>query len=111
MSQSFNCHCAERKKPVIERAWFVCQRNEQRSAFNGYHPQYSEHSTVVCGQCRATGRTKASYVSLLPDAPANWPQEHTFTREQLGKLTLKLAGFTARSTGMVGGDNEHALSR
>jgi len=72
MAKSFNCHCGERKKLVYYRKWFVTQRNENTSAFNGYHPQYSKYSTVVCSQCLGNGRTKANYVKMLKDAPEDW---------------------------------------
>lgn len=67
MAPSFNCHCAERAKPVHERAWVVFQRGCHRSAFAGYHLTRSRWSTVTCLKCCACGRTKASYVALLPD--------------------------------------------
>lgn len=72
MSQSFNCHCPERNKPIEKRAWFVTQRNYRCSAFDGYRQQYSEYSTVNCGLCPACGRTKAKFVDALPDAPKSW---------------------------------------
>lgn len=65
MSMSFHCHCAERKKPIQERAWEVTHRQHNHSAFNGYHWTASAYSEVVCLNCNAFGRTKARYVSLL----------------------------------------------
>lgn len=62
---SFNCHCAERKKPVKERNWVVWQRKQRCSAFDGYHPMPSDYSTVYCKACRACGRTKAAFVDQL----------------------------------------------
>ncbi len=67
MAVSFSCKCAERKKPVKERAWRVVQRRCNHSAFNGYHYTPSDWSAVVCLKCNATGRTKAKYVDQLPD--------------------------------------------
>jgi hypothetical protein len=67
MSQSFSCHCEERKKPVDQRAWEVWQRSQHRSAFAGYRPTSSDYSTVFCRKCGAQGRTKAEYVDDLPD--------------------------------------------
>lgn len=67
MAISFSCKCAERKKPIAERKWFVLARNYHASAFNGYRWAYSEYSTVQCDKCRAVGRTKAAYVQALPD--------------------------------------------
>lgn len=72
MSQSFSCHCPERRKPIAERAWYVTQRYCNHSAFNGYHETYSDYSTVVCAACLTVGRTKAHYVGKLP--LASWDQ-------------------------------------
>ncbi len=65
--QSFNCNCAERKKPVKERNWVVWQRQCRRSAFDGYREMPSDYSTVVCKSCRGCGRTKAAFVKELRD--------------------------------------------
>ena len=67
MSESFSCHCEERKKPVLDRDWVVIHRHCNYSAFNGYHQQYSKYSEVYCRKCHRIGRTKAKYVSLLKD--------------------------------------------
>ena len=67
MSQSFSCHCAERKKPVEERNWVVFVRKANYSAFNGYHYTPSDYSEVYCCSCGALGRTKAKYVDKLRD--------------------------------------------
>lgn len=67
MSVSFSCRCPERRKPTAERNWGVYQRYCNFSAFSGYHQTRSDYSGVVCLSCRATGRTKAGYVSALPD--------------------------------------------
>jgi hypothetical protein len=67
MSVSFSCHCPERRKPIAERNWGVYQRYCNFSAFSGYHQTPSDYSGVVCLSCRATGRTKAAFVSALPD--------------------------------------------
>lgn len=49
--------------------WVVLQRNQNTSAFNGYRPTASDYSEVACtvGGCRSVWRTKAAYVSELPD--------------------------------------------
>jgi hypothetical protein len=39
------------------------------SAFNGYHFTPSDYSAVQCLTCGASWRTKAKYVSDLPDIP------------------------------------------
>ncbi len=83
MSHSFGCKCPERAKLVEDRAWFVVQRNYQASAFNGYRREFSERSTVVCGQCGAVGRTAASFVDRLPDAPTRYPANYKFTRAEI----------------------------
>ncbi len=67
MSVSFGCHCAERKKPVKDRKWFVLQRNCNHSAFSGYRETPSDYSTVWCQGCGTVGRTKARYVEDLED--------------------------------------------
>jgi hypothetical protein len=67
MSVSFGCHCEERKKPIMKRAWRVTKRNFNTSAFNGYHRTDSDYSSVVCLTCSAVGRTKADYVCCLKD--------------------------------------------
>lgn len=53
----------------------VVARNCNHSAFNGYHWTPSDYSLLVCmatPRCRAIWRTKAAYVDLLPNAPADW---------------------------------------
>ncbi len=110
MSSGFSCRCPERAKPVVDRAWFVVQRNFQCSAFNGYRKQYTDRSTVVCGQCGRTGRTQARFVDLLPDAPDAYPKQFRFTRAELPRLVLRLVGRTTRpdkNRCLVGGDNDH----
>lgn len=72
MSQGNTCNCAESKKPMGERAWHVIARLCNHSAFNGYRETRSEYSAVRCRVCSATWRTKAKFVSRLPDAPADW---------------------------------------
>lgn len=85
MSQSFNCHCPERKKPLAARRWFVAQRNQHRSAFNGYRPTFSDYSTVFCRGCGCIGRTKADYVLSLKDAPADWARHAIQQPEETSK--------------------------
>lgn len=85
MSQSFNCKCPERKKPVGERNWRVVQRNCHRSAFAGYQQTYSDYSTVVCLNCAAVGRTKADYVSGLKNG--NYQAIHTEWCQKPNKLS------------------------
>jgi hypothetical protein len=72
MSVSFGCRCPERAKPVEKRRWFVIQRNRRCSAFDGYRTMSSDYSCVVCAVCGALGRTKADYVTRLPDVPADY---------------------------------------
>lgn len=67
MSQGIACQCAESKKPVTERQWFVYQRYCNHSAFNGYRKTYSDYSSVQCHVCLMVWRTKAHYVALLKD--------------------------------------------
>lgn len=75
MSQGVACTCPESKKPVKDRAWMVTQRNQRCSAFDGYHPRWSDYSCVRCRVCRMAWRTKARFVALLPDAPENWARQ------------------------------------
>ena len=72
MSQGISCKCPELKKPVRERAWFVTQRNQRCSAFDGYQCMSSDYSAVRCKVCHACWRTKANFVDHLPTAPADW---------------------------------------
>ncbi|MFB6881405.1 hypothetical protein ACFCY8_11270 [Streptomyces noursei] len=50
--------------------WVVVQRRCNHSAFNGYRRTPSLYSRVECTVpgCAAAWRTKAAYVSRLPDA-------------------------------------------
>ena len=65
MSHGTPCRCTETDK---KKNWVVWQRNCNYSAFNGYKRQYSDYSRVYCEKCQMTWRTKAAYVSQLPDA-------------------------------------------
>lgn len=65
MSQGYSCKCPESKKPVADRNWVVVQRNCRCSAFDGYHPMYSDYSAVQCHSCRCVWRTKARFVETL----------------------------------------------
>lgn len=67
MSGGNACQCAEREKPLRERAWVVLQRWCNHSAFNGYRYTPSEWSALMCRECHASWRTKAKYVDELPD--------------------------------------------
>lgn len=68
MSGGEACKCEEKNKPVLERAWRVLQRLSNRSAFNGGHYTPSDWSAICCLRCRASWRTKATYVYSLKDA-------------------------------------------
>lgn len=67
MSQGISCKVKEHKAK-----WVVTQRLCNHSAFNGYHQTPSDYSQVLCPLCPQTWRTKAAYVSKLPDAPPDW---------------------------------------
>ena len=67
MSGGSSCKCDERFKPIKDRAWVVIQRLCNFSAFNGYHWTPSDWSAIWCPRCQSMWRTKAKYVSLLPD--------------------------------------------
>lgn len=75
MSGGWSCKCSERQEPLRAdpgsnrppRAWRVYQRYCNHSAFNGYRETYSEYSSVRCLRCGASWRTKADFVSFLPD--------------------------------------------
>ncbi len=66
MSQGTKCACDihPAKRPF---RWRVVQREGNASAFNGYHWQRSDYSSVRCTVCGHIWRTKARYVKLLPD--------------------------------------------
>lgn len=44
----------------------VLQRNQRRSAFDGYRAMYSDYSELFCGVCESLWRTKAAYVADYP---------------------------------------------
>ncbi len=54
-------------KKEHQKHWVVLKRNYQESAFNGYHREYTDRSTVMCPLCYRVWRTKAAYVRSLPD--------------------------------------------
>lgn len=47
--------------------WVVVIRNAHYSAFSGNRRTWSPYSLVRCTQCGAAWRTKAAFVSSLPD--------------------------------------------
>lgn len=69
----------------------VIQRHSSISAFNGYRPQSSDYSTVMCfvKECRPAwiARTKASYVEKLKDAT---DADMGIRGEDANKMTLAL---------------------
>lgn len=77
-----SCKCSERKRPFScdlatgsndrPRQWFVLQRNESRSAFNGYRSEWSDYSYICCRVCGAHWRTKSKVVSKLENSD-HWP--------------------------------------
>lgn len=69
------CRCPG---PLPERKtrWIVTTREGNRSAFNGRRFTHSAYSEVVCLRCVNTWRTKAAYVSELPDGTC-WDVEDT----------------------------------
>lgn len=74
MSQGISCKCGEHKKPVVNRNWFVLQRNCNFSAFNGYHYTRSDYSFVQCHSCGMGWRTRADYTAILKDGPNKYAQ-------------------------------------
>lgn len=68
MSAWIPCNCEGSRKERMKN-WRVRNRNCNYSAFEtpkgGWH--YSDYSQVVCLKCHASFRTKAKYVSELPD--------------------------------------------
>lgn len=72
MSQSFNCHCPERQKPLAERRWVVTKYKYRTSAFDGYQIRISDFSEVLCKSCGCIGRTKAAFVKELKQAESDW---------------------------------------
>jgi hypothetical protein len=49
-------------------SWVVVQRECNYSAFSGYHRTPSAYSGIRCKKCDRYWRTRAAYVSGLPDA-------------------------------------------
>lgn len=66
MSGGKACTCPAGIK--VRRPWVVLHRRCNHSAFNGYRYTPSVYSAVSCVTCGAVWRTKAAYVSALPDA-------------------------------------------
>lgn len=62
MSQGDAC-----KVPAHRDAWVVINRRCNYSAFSGYRRTLSDYSLVYCPTCPTAWRTKAAYVSALPD--------------------------------------------
>lgn len=95
MACSFSCHCEERRKPIVDRAWVVWARRCHYSAFNGYHKTSSSRSTVRCLRCGAVGRTSAAYVAKLADcADVNltldqWLQRRESSRREKWCIPLR----------------------
>ena len=50
-------------------SWWVKMRNGNVSAFNGGHFTPSDYSLIKCEACGRRWRTKAAYVTTLPDNP------------------------------------------
>jgi hypothetical protein len=50
-------------------SWVVVARHCNHSAFNGYHYTPSDWSGIKCLDCGRYWRTKAEYVTALPNAP------------------------------------------
>lgn len=65
MGHHFNCHCAERQKPLSKRNWEVLQYKWNSGAFVKGDGEHSDYSTVICHSCNRSGRTKAAYVDKL----------------------------------------------
>ena len=59
LNYSFPCHCAERRKPVLERNWRVHLHPGKHVYRDG------DYAMVQCLSCGAAGRTKAKYVGQL----------------------------------------------
>jgi hypothetical protein len=55
------------QNPTHRPGWVVRVRRGNYSAFNGYRFTPSAYSLVRCPACPATWRTKAAYVTHLPD--------------------------------------------
>jgi hypothetical protein len=53
-------------------AWWVYQRNGNTSAFSGGHWTPSDYSGIRCEACGRRWRTKAAYVTALPDKAPRW---------------------------------------
>ena len=62
------CMDYSKKGEPCEGEWKVVDRYCNHSAFSGYRCTPSDYSSVKCMTCRTHWRTKAAYVSSLPDA-------------------------------------------
>lgn len=77
------CRCSEKKRPLPTalppgsndrpRQWFVLRRNESSSAFNGYHAEWSDFSTIQCRVCGGHWRSRSRVVEALPNCEF-WPE-------------------------------------
>lgn len=65
MAVHFGCRCAERYKPVGQRAWVVTQYRWNSGDFTSGAGEPSDYSTVKCLECGSVGRTKSNYVDGL----------------------------------------------
>ena len=78
MSGGKACTCGQPPRDMLH-LWQVTRRNYRNSAFDGYHPHWSNYSQLRCTMCGASWRTKAAYVKWVQDAPADWATIGTVT--------------------------------
>lgn len=78
MSGGLACRCFETVEPLTmapgsnrpARLWRVIQRQRNFSAFNGYRYTPSAYSSLTCLRCGACWRSRAAFISELPDIAA-----------------------------------------
>lgn len=59
---------------VPDATWRVVYRECHHSVFGGGHYQPSRFSMLICLKCKATWRTKQTYVASVPDVKeGEWP--------------------------------------
>lgn len=75
MSGGRSCACPAR---ADKKRWEVVQRQQNRSAFNGYHATSSDYSSIHCRACGRLWRSKAAYVRELPDARPDWINQRSY---------------------------------
>lgn len=59
--------CQDPRQHRAGGAWRILHYKHNHSAFSGYRETDSDYSEILCLECHRTWRTKAKYVSTLPE--------------------------------------------